>query len=309
MVILREIDLPIRCFVRPDPLIHVADNRSSEMKRSKGRYRSCVAQLMLVDGGVHKIIQVPGSPNRRSLKILVPLVSAPCALLHTRQDKARLLTDRNHITLEHCHHGAAVPVKQRLSLRTETAVEIDHPILKQDCRVKHRLILRTLAQDAAISVLHISVELESPRGSVADRHRHKGRRIQHIVQIVAPIRPPADIRRIQTLIPVHIARIIRPCVDHTLTAPVGQVTDRCRIAHIVIETERIPVKTIMGTVQIHTIPKYMRFTVRDILPGRKIWIKSLVTGHSKTLPECRTTSNLFILSCIRESMSSSLLRS
>ena len=309
MVILREIDLLLRCLVRPDPLIHIADDRSPERKWPERRGCSRIAQLMLPDGGIQQIIGITFSPNRRSLKILMPLISAPCALLYARQNKMRLPADRQHIALKHRQHSAAVPVKQRLRLRTEAAIEIDLAVFKQDRRVKHRLVLRTLTQDTAFLIPDISVELISPCGSIADRHRHKRRRIQHIVQIVAPVRTLTDIRRIQALIPVCIARIIRTGIDDTLAAPVSQVTRRCRIAHIVIEAERVPVKTVMGTVQIHAVPKYMRFTVRDILPGRKIGIESLFTGHNMNLPECRTASHLLSLSCIRESMSSSLLRS
>ena len=89
---------------------------------------------------------------------------------------------------------------------------------------------------------------------------------------VSAVRPHRHVRCIQTHIAVRIQRILRFPVNHSFITPIPQIIRRSGPAYIIIQTVCMAAETVMGAVNIDSVIKYIRFSVRDIFPGRKIRI-------------------------------------
>ncbi|MNI28835.1 hypothetical protein D3C73_826330 [compost metagenome] len=166
-----------------------------------------------------------------------------------------------------------------ISIRAESGVEVSILSFSQHAGVKLRLVAFPLAKACSIGISDITVELILPARLVADRHRNDGNLVQHIVEIIPPVRSHGDIGSIQAHAAFRIQRVIRSPVDYTLIPPIGQIVLRCRPADIVIQAKSVPVKTVMRAIHIHSAFKNIRLAVRDIFPGREIRIESLFFCH------------------------------
>ena len=126
--------------------------------------------------------------------------------------------------------------------------------------------------------MHIAVKREIPRRGITDRHRNDAHLIKHIIQIVSAVRPHRNIRRIETHFPLFVERIRIPRINHAFIPPVPQIVHRRRPADIISHTEYIAVIKIMRTINIDPIAEHIRFSVRNIFPGRQIRIHRLFTA-------------------------------
>jgi hypothetical protein len=90
--------------------------------------------------------------------------------------------------------------------------------------------------------------------------------VQYIVQIVSSVRTDGYVRCIKAHFAFLVQGIFVTGINHTFIAPVSQIIHRCRPAYIVTHTEYITIVKIVGTIYVHSVAKYIRFSVGNILP-------------------------------------------
>ena len=174
-----------------------------------------------------------------------------------------------HIRAEHCSHRAASGF---VANRTEARIQICILSFCHHARIKLWFIPFFFSQTCAVRIMDISVEFIFACRRIAHRHGYHRYLIQDIIEIVSAVRPHRHVRCIQTHIAVRIQRILRFPVNHSFITPVPQIIRRSGPAYIIIQTVCMAAETVMGAVNIDSVIKYIRFSVRDIFPGRKIRI-------------------------------------
>ena len=123
-------------------------------------------------------------------------------------------------------------------------------------------------------------ELIMPRRSVADGHPHDPHKIEGVVEVIPPVRPPAYVGGEQQPQAQLIFRILVLEVDHALIPPVGQVVHRGGPAHVVVDAEDGRVEPVVGAVDVDPVSEHMRLAVRDVLPAGEIGVERLLCFHA-----------------------------
>ena len=82
-------------------------------------------------------------------------ISRPLAVLTARNNDARRLCDREHIRIEHRHHGAA---PRAVSARAEPGVQIGAAAQRQHPWIKLGLVAFPLTEAGVIVVVYITVK-------------------------------------------------------------------------------------------------------------------------------------------------------
>ena len=249
-----------------------------------------IAQLMEHHRGIHEIIQLAHFADRGRLKKFMPLKSAAGAIWFTGSYKGRSFLNCHHIRPQNSRHRAAPAC---IANRTKTGIQIGAVSLCNHSRVELGLVPLSFSQPASILILDISIKLIFSRRRIAYCNRDTALFIQYIIQVIPAIRPFGDIGSIQTHAAILVKRIVCFFVYDPFISPIAQIIRRSGPAHIVIQAIRMAVKPIMGAIYIYSIFKYMRLSVRNILPGRQIRIKSLFF-HIKIPP------HRFLYSCGRQ---------
>ncbi|MNO52296.1 hypothetical protein D3C76_427120 [compost metagenome] len=276
MVIAAVIHRLIRRLVRINMKIAIADNDSLVGEASGRMLAGRIAQLMHGDRGIDKVVGISPFADGRRFKELVAFESAPLTEWLARRNKYRLFENCEHIRAKHRCHCA---VSGLISIRAESGVQVGVLSFGQHAGVKLRLVAFPLSKACSIGISDIAVELILAARLAADRYRNDGNLVQHIVEIIPPVRSHGDIGCIQAHAAFRIQRVIRSLVDYTLIPPFGQIVLRCRPADIVIQTKSMSVKTVMRAIHIHSSFKNIRLAVRDIFPGREVRIESLFFCH------------------------------
>ena len=122
----------------------------------------------------------------------------------------------------------------------------------------------------------MAVELVLPCRGVTDGHAHDPHEVESVVKVVPPVRPLAYVRGKQQPQPQLVLRVLVLAENDPFVPPIGQVIHRGGPTDIVVDAEDGSIEFIVGAIDIDSVAKHMGFTVRYVLPGRKIWVKHLL---------------------------------
>ena len=282
-----------------DMHVRIADDDAAEDEILARVLAGGVAQLMHHDGGIHKVVGIAKLADGGSLEELMALKAAALGVGTAGHHVHRLFQDGEHVLVQHRHHGAVAALVVKAG---KTGVHVGHVALGENAGVELRLVALTVAQLAALAVMHIAVELVAAGGFVAHGNGHAAELVQHVVQVVAAVGALGHVRGVEAGKAAGIERIVGAAVDDAFITPVRQIVHRGRVAHIVAHAEHIAVETVMGAIDVHAVTEYMRFTVRDIFPAGHIGIECLHKSYRLlwNFMGTRLLNNLIILHCKTE---------
>ncbi len=260
--------------------VAVADDHAAEAEAPVRIFAHSITQLMEHHRGIYKVIQPACFADRGRLKKFMPLISAAGAIWFTGSYKGRSFLNCHHIRPQDSRHRSAPAC---ITNGTKTGIQIGAASLCNHSRVELRLVPLSFSQPASILIVDISIKLIFSRRGIADRNGDAAFLIQHIVEIIPPVRPSGDIGSIQAHAAVLIKGIVCFFVYDPFIPPIAQIPRGGRPAYIVVEAVRVAVEPVMGAIYIYSIFKYMRLSVGNILPRRQIWIERL-SFHTKIPP-------------------------
>ena len=263
--------------------VTLAHQRASEGEAAVGPVADRIAQLVVVPGGVDKDVLVPVLADGAGLEKLVVGEGAGALL---GKNHLGLSLDGEHIPLQ-LHHRATV-VFQLFEAGdggggggVKPGVQPDPPVVvRQHAGVEGELVAFFPAPYRAVWVADMAQELIMPRRSVADGHPHDPHKIEGVVEVIPPVRPPAYVGGEQQPQAQLIFRILVLEVDHALIPPVGQVVHRGGPAHVVVDAEDGRVEPVVGAVDVDPVSEHMRLAVRDVLPAGEIGVERLLCFHA-----------------------------
>ena len=235
-----------------------------------GRTAACgIAQLIHHLARINKIIDIPDLPDGGRLEERVVRKIRAISIAHARSDEDRSFHDCQHIRSQNRTHR---PMSCFVMKTAEPRIQISPVTFCQYARIELRLVALPTPQLRTIRIMHIAIELKLSRGRIGDRHGNDIKMIQHIVQIISSIRSLCDIRRIETRGAVSVQGILRLLIDDALIAPVSEIVLRRRPSHIISGAVNAAAEPVMRPIYINPSVVNMRFPVRYIFPGWKIWI-------------------------------------
>ena len=249
-------------------------------------------------GGIDEVVGVPCLADGGRLEELVALKAAALAVGLAGGDEHRLLPDGEHIRAQHRAHGAVAAL---VAGKAEAGVQVGVLPLGEDAGVKLGLVPLSLAQQSAVGVVDVAVELELPGGGIAHRHGDHALFVQHIVEVVPAVGALGDVRGVEAHAAVGVEGVLGLFVDDALVAPVAQVVHRGGPGDVVVQAVGVAVKAVVRAVDVHPAVKDVGLPVRDVLPRGKVRVKGLLF-HEKTplrlagkAAACRQTVSIFPL--------------
>ena len=291
VVVGRVVHRFVRRLVAADPLVAAGDNDALVLESARGFPAHGIGQLVELDGGVDKVVEVPALADGGRLEELVPFKAGALAVHHARSDEHRRFRHSQHILLQHGGHGA---VAAFVPVAAEARIQVGLFPFGQHAGVELRFVPFPLSQPCSVRVMDIPVKFIRARGIVRHGGGDASPGAQHIVQVIPSVRPHRHVRRVKVPLHVRVVRVLVLPVDHALTAPVPQVILRCGPAHIIPGAVHIAAEEIMGAVHIYPVPEKIGLSVRHIFPVRKIWVDHLFFIHFFDPPPSRRLSGLLL---------------
>ncbi|MPN03014.1 hypothetical protein SDC9_150237 [bioreactor metagenome] len=207
--------------------------------------------------------------------------SSSLGVLTTGNNKYRFFLDGDHIRAEDRRHCAVAIFVAR---HAKTGVQVGSVTFGQDAGIKLRFISRTFSQTCAVPVANVTEKLISACRRIAYSHGNNADFIQHIIQVIAAVRSPGHVRRVQAHAAVRVHGIGCPGIDDPFTAPIAQIIDRRGPPHVVAHAKHKSIVHVVRTIHVYAVAEDIGLPVGDILPGGKVGVHCLML-HRLLLPE------------------------
>jgi hypothetical protein len=243
--------------------ITVADKHTAVYEILSGILTGCVAKLVHYFGRINKVIGVSYLTDGRCLEKCVLFKAGTCRIFITGYYENRLFYDGKHVGTKYGSHST---MSGLVASATETGIKISLVTLCQHAGVKLRLIPGSVTQTGTVLIMYITVEFITTCRCITYGYGYYGNMIQNIIQIISAVRTDGYVRCVKAHLAVFVQRVLVTGINHTFITPVAQIIHRCRPAYIVTHTEYITIVKIVGTIYVHSVAKYIRFSVGNILP-------------------------------------------